>query len=102
MLDTDEPPEVNSVAGKFAGALNTVSGQVRATLRELETPGRPVSALDHALDLARRRCIITPLAETLAASSPQADATFHRTRGTMAALHDADLAGQAQVRRRSV
>lgn len=68
MLDMDEPHEVNAAAGRFAGAIETVSGQVSGTVSDLVLHHRPGSALDRTLD-THRQGIVTAFGNALAASN---------------------------------
>ncbi|MFE9327710.1 hypothetical protein ACIHDR_39990 [Nocardia sp. NPDC052278] len=97
MLDIDEPHEVNAAAGRFAGAIETVSGQVSGTVSDLVLHHRPESALDRSLD-AHRQEIVTAFDQAVAASNHGARITHAGTVSTTNVLADADVAGGTDVR----
>ncbi|WP_433760111.1 hypothetical protein [Nocardia sp. CA-135398] len=94
----DEPHEVNAAAGRFAGAIETVSGQVAGTVSDLVLHHRPVSALDRSLD-AHRQGIVTAFGHALAASNRGARITHTATVSTTNVLSAADVEGGAHVHR---
>ncbi|MEV6139346.1 hypothetical protein AB0L63_25500 [Nocardia sp. NPDC051990] len=98
MVDMDEPHEVNASAGRFAGAIETVSGQVSGTVSDLVLHHRPESALDRSLD-AHRQAIVTAFGRALTASNRGARVTHAATVSTTNVLTDADTAGAAHVNR---
>ncbi|MEU0507015.1 hypothetical protein [Nocardia sp. NPDC005998] len=98
MVDMDEPHEVNAAAARFAGAIETVSGQVSATVADLVLHHRPKSELDRALDTHREEAV-TALLHAVAANDHGARITYTATVSTTNVLTDADVAGGAYVRR---
>jgi hypothetical protein len=98
MVNMDEPHEVNAAAGKFAGAIETVAGQVSGTVSDLVLHHRPESALDRALD-ARRQWIVTTFGQALATGKSRARMTHAATVSTTTVLTEADTAGGTHVRR---
>ncbi|WP_327100876.1 hypothetical protein OIE68_20005 [Nocardia vinacea] len=94
----DEPHEVNAAAGRFAGAIETVSGQVSGTVSDLVLHHRPGSALDRTLD-THRQGIVTAFGNALAASNRGARATHTATVSTTNVLSAADVQGGADIQR---
>ena len=98
MLDMDEPHEVNAAAGRFAGALETVAGQVSSTVADLVPRHRPKSALDRSLD-TQRDLMVTAFGPVLAANTGGARNTHNQAVSTTNAYTAADVAGRAHVYR---
>jgi hypothetical protein len=98
MVDMDEPHEVNAAAGRFAGAIETVSGQVSGTVADLVLHHRPKTALDRSLDTHRQE-IVTAFGHAVAANKHGARVTHTATVSTTNVLTDADAAGGAHVQR---
>jgi hypothetical protein len=98
MLDVDEPHEVNAAAGRFAGALETVAGQVSETVANLVPSHPPKSALDHAL-YVHGDLMLAAFGPTIAANNGAARNTSDQTVSTMDAYAATDVAGRAHVLR---
>ncbi|WP_433602244.1 hypothetical protein ACQPXH_11225 [Nocardia sp. CA-135953] len=98
MVDMDEPHEVNAAAGRFAGAIETVSDQVSGTVSDLVLHHRPESDLDRSLD-AHRQEIVTAFGHAVAANNHGARITHTATVSTTNVLTDADVRGGTYVQR---
>ncbi|MET8877280.1 hypothetical protein [Nocardia sp. NPDC004604] len=98
MVDMDEPHEVNAAAARFAGAIETVSGQVSGTVADLVLHHRPKSELDRSLNKHRQE-IVTAFGHAVAANNHGARVTQTATVSTTNVLTDADTAGGTYVQR---
>ncbi len=98
MVDMDEPHEVDAAAARFAGAIETVSGQVSGTVTDLVLHHRPKSALDLLLNKHRQE-VVTAFGHAVAANNRGARVTQAATESTTNVLADADAAGRTYIRR---
>ncbi|WP_157110882.1 hypothetical protein [Nocardia anaemiae] len=94
----DEPHEVNAAAGRFAGAIETVSDQVSGTVADLVLHHRPKSELDLDLDTHRQK-IVTALHHGTVTNRHDGRITHTETVSTTNVLTAADVEGGAYVHR---
>lgn len=98
MLDMDEPHEVNAAAGRFAGALETLAGQVSGTVANLVPRHRPKSTLDETLE-AQRHSMVAAFGPAITAIKSGAHNTSDQTVSTTNAYTATDVAGREHVYR---
>ncbi|WP_433202552.1 hypothetical protein ACQP1G_12480 [Nocardia sp. CA-107356] len=97
MVDMDEPHEVNAAAGRFAGAIETMLGQVAGTVADLVLHHQPKSELDRTLDTHRKK-VVAAFDHAAPISKHGARVTHTATVSTTNVLTDADVAGGKYVR----